>query len=105
MRPVRFTLTGVSSQLVPLNWRANPTSVQINCVINGTVTFEVDGTLDDPYQAGGPTNFLPTALIASGSANVAGTVTAPVTAVVCKITAGTGSVLFEIVQAGGSGAT
>jgi len=106
MRPIRFTITGTGTQIVPLDWRASPTNIRISVSISATATYSVDATMDDPYNpAVAPTwnGGGITAPIASGSAAASTTITAPFTALRANVTASTGSVTFEIIQSGDSG--
>ena len=93
----------VATRVVPIDTYANPTNIQINAVVTGTITFQIDQTLDDIWNVN-PTNWF--ALQASGSATVQKTDTVTATALRLKVTAFTAgagnNVFFELVQAGGT---
>lgn len=90
--------------LVPLDWYANPTNIQINAVVTGTITFQIDQTLDDIFSGTYPANWF--ALQASGAITIQKSTTLTATALRVKVTAFTAgagnNVQFELVQAGGT---
>jgi len=104
MRPIVFTITGVGSQIVPLDWYANPPNVEITCVVGtGTPTYEIDATLDNVYDPTVTPNWsVITAPLASGAqGNKAVTITTPLRAIRCNVTVSATTVTFTIIQAGG----
>lgn len=92
----------IARRIVPIDTYANPTNAQLNAIVTGTITFQIDQTLDDIWNTV-PTNWF--ALQATGSATVQKTLSATCTAIrlnVTTFTAGAGSIFFEYVQAGGT---
>lgn len=105
MRPIVFTITGVGSQIVPLDWRANPANISITAVVGtGTPTYEVDATIDNVYDSTITPNWgiftapIPSAAQGNKSATISG---APFTALRCNVTVSATTVTFTIVQTGG----
>ncbi len=102
MRPISQTLTGPAAVLaIPLDIYEDPFSVTVDCVVSGTVTYQVGTSNDDPFSGSAPVNINP--LIASGSINAKSTISAPVRQLYVQVTAGTGSVTVRVVQAGSGG--
>jgi hypothetical protein len=108
MRPVTITISGVSnSNPVPIDSYVSPSNLGMAVIVTGTTTYKVQYTFDDVFAkgydptAGTSTWFDHPTLVgsASGNSNIA----YPVTAVRIITTAGTGSVKFVIIQAGGGG--
>jgi hypothetical protein len=108
VRPVTVSLTGspLNSAVIPLDIYANPTSVDIDVIVSGTITYSVQYTADDPFA---PT-FNPatanwfnhpnlTALSVSADGNFA----FPPRAVWLITTAGSGTATMRIIQAGTNG--
>jgi len=83
---------------IPLNFQVTPFNYSYQVDI-GTATFTVEGTLDNTQDSSlTPTPFT---VQSSGSADVTGSATAPVTAVRVKVTAFTsGTITFRVLQAG-----
>jgi hypothetical protein len=111
MRPITFTITGVGSQIVPLDWQANPQNVAIQAVVGtGTPTYEVDATLDNPYTTTPNWSVLTAAIASAAQGNITKVLTPtttpglPVTALRCNVTVSATTVTFTIVQSGGTGA-
>lgn len=81
----------------------DPVNIAIGCVVSGTVTYTVQYTYDDPNAVASPTWF-PMAALTAQTANADAALTMPVAAIRVNATAGTGSVLCHIIQAGIRGA-
>jgi hypothetical protein len=107
MRPVTVTATvGVNSPSVPLDIYANPTSVDIDVIVNGTVNYTVQYTADDPFS---PTfnpataNWFNHPTLQAQTANGDGNFAYPPRAVQLVINSGPGSATMRIIQAGTNG--
>lgn len=105
MRPIVFTITGVGSQIVPLDWRANPSNVTVSAVVGtGTPTYEVDATNDNVFDSTITPNWanftapIPSAAQANKNAVIANSA---FTALRCNVTVSATTVTFTIVQSGG----
>jgi hypothetical protein len=96
----------VADSFIVLDAYANPTDVQLNAVVTGTITFQIDQTLDDIFSATLPSNWF--ALQASGAVTVQKSTAVTATALrvrVTAFTAGAGNnVAVSLVQAGGRAA-
>lgn len=105
-RPIVFTITGVGSQIVPLDWHANPATVTVAAVVGtGTPTYEVDATNDNVYDPTVTPNWgnftAPIASAAQGNKNAVISNSA-FTALRCNVTVSSTTVTFTIVQSGGA---
>jgi hypothetical protein len=104
MRIFSSTVTGVANTpSAALDYYINPFNVSLSALVTGTVTYTVYYTFDDISVPGwtvatGNWTAHPTltAQVATKDANIA----YPVTAVYLAITAGTGSVRLNVIQAG-----
>lgn len=108
MRPVIVTANAAGTTVIPLEWRQHPFQVTLTAVVSGTLTFEVDWTLDNVFTvASGSVNWVAGAAnmgLASGSTTTNGTVQNPVFAIRLNVTAFTsGSVVLTVMQAGSTG--
>lgn len=103
MKPVVVSQTGVgNSPWVPLDQYQNPCNVSVKVAINGTVTFTVVETYDNPFTVANPN--ADAVLIASGSVAANGSISgAPVAALQLQVTAGTGTATMTVNQAGAVG--
>jgi hypothetical protein len=92
--------TGSTDWIMP-NFHLTPFMVDINTQVSGTVTYNIETTLDDYWTVVKPTK-LPNIVAVLSNATVAAQqqLTAPVTGYRYTITAGTGVVTAEGVQAG-----
>lgn len=98
MRPVSITQTGTgATAAVPMDWRADPFNVGIGCVLNGTVaaTFSVQHAFELP-----PVNWFNNANVINATGNIDTNYNFPVRAIRGTISAGAGSVTFNIIQSG-----
>jgi hypothetical protein len=99
-QPVSLTLTGVGiSPWKNLNFREPAFHVQFNCLVTGTVTFNLETTASD-YLTPGTTVIVNPSSIAAGAATAALTLSAPQRAWRLNILTGTGSVTVEAMQSG-----
>jgi len=106
MRPATVSVTGVGTTTpVILDLYIPPENTTFSAVVNGTVTYNVEYSVDDPfatYTTDYNTNATwyvltgASALTANASTNTA----FPARALRARITAGTGSVTMTVIQAG-----
>jgi len=106
MRRAEFTVTGVgNANPYPVDTYISPSNMGLAVIVTGTITYKVQYTFDDVFASGySPASgywFDHPTLVGSSSAN--SNVAYPVTAIRIITTAGTGSVNFIIIQAGGGG--
>lgn len=109
MRPIRITLTGPGvSQPVPLDQYQTPFNVGIGVKIpaGSSATYTVEHTFDDVFSP----NFNPSAAVwfphaalVSKSTSADGNYAFPVSATRINVAAVTGSVDFNVLQAGAKG--
>jgi hypothetical protein len=96
------SVTGVAiSPIIVTNTYLNPFNIGMGAVVTGTATYTVEHTFDDTTTVASPTwfpNSTLTAQTTSKDANYA----YPVRAVRLNVTAGTGTVVLTLVQAGDS---
>jgi hypothetical protein len=99
MRPqvIRITGTGTTAW-IPLDYKQNPFNIGLGIVVNGTITYDIEHTFDDVFDASvTPTAFKHSTLVAQ-TANKDGNYAFPVRAVRVNNTAGTGSTTLTILQ-------
>jgi hypothetical protein len=108
MRPVTITASASGgSTPVVLDFRLNPFSVAIGCVVSAgaTLTYTIQHTFDDPFQSGGLTNATwfdhDDSGLVNQTGNANGNYAFPVRASRINVTAYTGgSVTVTYVQSG-----
>lgn len=99
-QPVSLTQVGVGiGPWKNLDWRANPFVVQFNCLVTGTVTFNLETTASD-YLTPGTVVIVNPSSIAASAATAPLTLTSPQRAWRVNVLTGTGSVTVEAIQAG-----
>lgn len=104
MRPVRVVVTGVDvSAPIPIDQGVNPTNIGLGVVISATATYTVEHTFDDVWDE----NFNPVTAIwfphptlAGLAVNQDGNLAFPPTAVRLNVSASTGDVTLNLIQAG-----
>lgn len=100
---VGWGVEGLSAPIAMDRWK-NPFNVGFGCVVDsGTPTFTVEHTFDDIQDfswAEGSANWFPHEDIADDTASVDGNYAFPVTAIRLRVSAGPGTVLFDVHQAG-----
>lgn len=108
MRPITVSVTGVGvSAPQPLDTIRNPFNVGFGVIVDGTVTYTVQHTFDDVWEAGfsaASATWFDHPDVAALSANEDGTYAFPVKAVRLQVTAGTGTATLKLIQAGHRGA-
>jgi hypothetical protein len=82
-----------------LDWYRNPFAAEIDCTVTGTVTFNLELTNSDYLTPGTTVIVQPTTVVAA-SASVRYALTSPTRAWRINMTAGTGSIAVEAIQAG-----
>lgn len=98
-RPVVISQTGTGqSPWANLDTWAMPFNLSINCTVSGTVTYNVETTNSDYLTAGTTVNVVTAVNAASTTQQYA--TTTPARAWRINITAGTGTVTAEAIQAG-----
>lgn len=101
MRQQIVSQTGIgSSATIPMNLDSTPFNVGFGVVVtDGTPTYTVQHTFDNPWETASPTWFNhPT--VVNETADADGNYAFPVAAIKVAITSGTGSVQLTIIQAG-----
>jgi hypothetical protein len=99
MRPqvIKKSLTGTTAW-IPLDYKQNPFNVGFAVVVNGTITYDVEHTFDDVFDASvTPTAFKHASLTAQ-TANKDGNYAFPIRAIRLNNTAGTGDTTMTILQ-------
>lgn len=105
MNPVSYTVTGTGSgRAVNLDYRQNPFSVGISCILAGTGTYSVEHTYDNIYSGSfnaATATWYPNSILNGQTSTAEGFYTTPVSAVRGNMTAATGtaSVSFIFIQA------
>ena len=99
MRPQVISITGTGTTAwIPLDYKQNPFNIGLGIVVNGTITYDIEHTFDDVFNASvTPTAFKHSTLVAH-SANKDCNYAFPVRAVRVNNTAGTGSTTLTILQ-------
>jgi hypothetical protein len=105
MRRVVTTVTGTgNSPVIPMDHRAQFFNVGIEAVVSATATYNVQFTLDDIYNSAiTPTWFNVPSPFTGATANQAGNLTIPCSAMRLNVTASTGSVTLTLLQSSGQG--
>jgi hypothetical protein len=104
MRIVVQTVTGVGvSNPIPMDQYLNPFNVGFGCYVTGTATYSVQHSFDNPFSVG----YNPATAVwfnhpdvDAQTANADGNYAFPVLAIRLNVTAGTGSVQLNMIQAG-----
>lgn len=100
MTPVVISKTGTGrSAVVSSDSFQNPFNIGIVIVASGTVTFNIEFSMDDPSRAA-PTVWAVASGFSALTASANGAITIPNHALSINVTAGTGTVTAYIVQAG-----
>lgn len=102
MRPISVTQTGAgSSAAIVLDIHGRP-EVSLQCVVTGTVNYDVEQTLDDP--ASSPTWFdHPDTNLVAATASKQGNYGYIPRALRLTVNSGSGSVVLTVIQAGITG--
>lgn len=99
MRPAVVKKSGTgTSNWIPLDFKQSPFSVGLGCVVNGTITYDIEHTFDDVYDPTvTPVAFKHATLVAQ-TTNKDGNYAFPVRAIRINNTAGTGDTTLTILQ-------
>jgi hypothetical protein len=104
MRPVRLTTNGISTSAVcPIDQYLNPTSIALGLLITGAATCTVEYTYDDvfsPTFVAASATWFPHPTLTAKSANADGNFAFPPKGVRLNQTAGAGSAVLVVNQAG-----
>lgn len=101
MRPITpVAVTGVKAgAAIPVDHQMENFNLGIAVDITGTITYNVEYTMDD-LSAGAPATWYPMTAFSAKTAATQGNFTQPCTAIRVNNTAGTGSTTLRMVQAG-----
>jgi hypothetical protein len=104
MRPIVVTQTGAgSSKTLPLDNHGRP-EISLQVVVNGTVNYTVQQTLDDPYGTAAVNWFShPDPALVGSAVNTQGNYGYVPRAVRVTVNSGSGSATLTIIQAGEKG--
>ena len=104
MRAIVLTTSGVAtSPVAAANLNISPFSVGFGAVVTGTTTYSVQHTFDDVYAPNfnpATANWFNHATVVAATANADGNYAFPVRGIRLNLTAGTGSVVLTLLQAG-----
>jgi hypothetical protein len=103
VRPQTVSQTGVGNSVpVPTDVYLTPFNVTIAVEVTGTVTYSVVWTTDDVWNVpAGSLNWNAAAAnLTAQTTNQVGSLISPVTAVQLQVTAGTGTAVMRVIQAG-----
>ena len=104
MRPVRVQTSGVSvSDPIPIDQGVNPTNIGLGVDITAPATVTVEHTFDDVFAEGfdpGTATWYHHPTLNGISADADGNIAFPPTAVRLNQTAGAGSAILNLIQAG-----
>lgn len=99
MRPQVISKTGTGTTAwIPLDYKQNPFNIGLGIVVNGTITYDIEHTFDDIFDAAvTPVAFKHSSLVAQ-TTNKDGNYAFPIRAVRVNNTAGTGTTTLTILQ-------
>jgi hypothetical protein len=108
MRPVNLTTSDASggvkvSSVCPLDIYLKPFQVTLHSVLTGAATYTAEYTEDDPFLSTfdpATAVWTPVTAMSGASANAEATLISPVRAVRLRQTAGAGSAVLQVIQAG-----
>ena len=107
MRPFVSSVTGVGvSSVYPPDNYVSPFNLALSVLVTGTVTYTVQYTFDDVFASGfsaASANWVDHPSLTAQSATKDSNIAYPVRGVRINVTAGSGSVRFTVIQAGGGG--
>lgn len=102
MRPQTVSLTGTGpSAWIPVNTKQTPFNVSLAAVVDGTITYTIQHTLDnvlDPVIAAGTITALDNTGLTGQTTTKDGNYAFPVAAIRINNTAGTGTTTLTILQ-------
>jgi hypothetical protein len=89
------------SAILPVNLNVTPINIGIAVVVTGAATYNVEHTYDDPYSAVSPVTWFNNPTLAAAQIATKDTYyTTPIRAIRINQTAGAGSTLATVIQAG-----
>lgn len=99
MRPQVISLTGTgSSAWVPVDMYQTPFNVGLGVVVNGSVTYTIEHTFDDIFDATVTPTAFPHATLAAQTTNKDGNYAYPIRAIRISNTLGSGTTTLTILQ-------
>ena len=102
MRPIVLAQTGSgSSSAAPMDHYITPFNVGFGVVTSGTVTYTVQHTFDDVFNAAVTPTWFSHPNIAAQTASADGNYAFPVRAIRVNVSSGSGTATLTIIQAGG----
>lgn len=101
MRPIVIAQTGAgSSASAPMNIHTSPFNVGFGVVVNGTVTYSIQHTFDDVFNAAVTPVWFSHPSVSSLTVNADGNYAFPVRAIKVLVTSGSGTATATLLQAG-----
>ncbi len=101
MRAVIITKTGTgSSTTAPTNLNTSPFNIGIGVVVTGTVTYSIQHTFDDVYDANVTPVWFNHASLVGQTVSSDGNYAFPVRGIKVLVTAGSGTATATLLQAG-----
>jgi len=99
MKRQQVSQTGVGASVpIVVNTNATPVSIGMGVSVTGTVTYSVQHTYDDPF--GTISTWYTDSVLSALTANGENSCQYPVTAIRLNVTAGSGTAVLAVVQAG-----
>lgn len=111
MRPQVQSQTGVGiTNPIIVNYRQNNFKIGLATLVDGTITYSIQHTLDDPANFSGQTDYNTNAnwfdnddaALVGATANQDGNIFFPIRAIRANATAGTGTVTLTVLQGNAS---
>jgi len=104
MRPVTLSVTGVgTSPIVPMDFRAQNFNIGFGCEVTGSATYSVQHTFDDVYNPAITPVWFNNSTVNAATTNQDGNYAFPIRAMRLNVTAGTGTVVINILSTSGQG--
>lgn len=101
MRPKTISQTGAGSTAwMPVDWRQSPFNASVSVVVTGTVSYDVEHTFDDVFDAAVTPTAWDHATLAAQTANGNSNYAFPIRAVRVTVNSGTGTAALTWMQAG-----
>ncbi len=98
MRPAIITQTGTgTTNWVPVDYIQSPFNLGLQCAVNGTVTYTIQYTADDPLT-GTPSTTLPVTGLSASTVTAGTNLQIPCRAVRASVSSGAGSVTLTLLQ-------
>lgn len=99
MRRQIVALTGTGqSAWIPVNTKQTPFNIGIGCVVSGTITYTIQHTFDDIFDASVTPTAFDHSTLAGETTNQDGNYAFPVAAIRINNTSGTGTTTMTLLQ-------